>query len=96
MNFEPESLQRSYPFSPDGLERTRIGGSLLVPALSGQSQTDKVTVSWADNKFLRYFLASCRAERERESRLRFMVVLQLDPMAFIISLEIPRMFGDDI
>ena len=65
MNFEPKSSQRSYPLSPDGLERTRIGGSPLVPALSGQSQTDKVTVSWADNKFLRYFLAFCRAERER-------------------------------
>ena len=37
-----------------------------MPALSGHSQTDKVTVSWADNKFLRCFLASCRAERERE------------------------------
>ena len=66
-----------------------------MPALSDQSQTDEVTVSWADNKFLHYFLAFCRAERERESQLRFMVVLQIDPMAFIISLEIPRMFGDD-
>ena len=37
-----------------------------MPALSDQSQTDKVTVSWADNKFMRYFLAFCRAERERE------------------------------
>ena len=65
-NFEPESSQRSYPLSPDGLERTRLGGSPRVPALSGQSQTDKVTVSGADNKFLCCFLASCRAERERE------------------------------
>ena len=35
-NFEPESSQRSYPLFPDGLERTRIGGSPLMPALSGQ------------------------------------------------------------
>ena len=55
------------PISPDGLERTRKEGSPLVPALSGQSQTDKVTVSRADNKFLLCFLASCRADRERES-----------------------------
>ena len=68
-----------------------------MPALSDQSQTDKVTVRWADNKFLCYFLACPvgQRERERESRLRFMVALQLDPMAFIISLEIPRMFADD-
>ena len=38
----------------------------LVLALSGQSQTDKVTVSGSDLKFLRCFLASCQAERERE------------------------------
>ena len=61
-----------------------------MPALSDQSQTDKVGPT----------INSCAAswppvgQIERESRLRFMVVLQLDPMAFIISLEIPRMFGD--
>ena len=64
-NFEPESSQRSYPLSPDGLERMRIGGSPLMPDLSGQSQTDKVTVSAVDNKFLGCLLASYLAERER-------------------------------
>ena len=42
-NFEPESSQRSYPHSPPaGLQRTREGGSPLVQALSGQSQTEKL------------------------------------------------------
>ena len=66
-----------------------------MPALSDQSQTDKVGPT------INSCAASCRPigqrerERAKESRLRFMVVLQLDPMDFIISLEIPRMFGDD-
>ena len=34
-------------------------------------------------------------EREREPVTLHGSTLQLDPMAFIISLEIPRMFGDD-
>ena len=49
-----------------------------MPALSGQSQTDKGTVCETKNKCL---LASCRAERERErARERagyFMVVVQI-------------------
>ena len=38
-------------------------GSPVVPALSGESQTEKVTICGAQNKC---FLASCQAERERE------------------------------
>ena len=44
LNFLPEFSQRSYPLLSAGLERTREGGSPLVPALSGQSQTEKVTL----------------------------------------------------
>ena len=45
LNFTPEVSQRSYPLLPAGLERMRERGSPLVPALSGQSQTNKVQ-SW--------------------------------------------------
>ena len=64
-----------------------------MPALSGQAQTEKVTVCGAENKC---FLASCRAERERERErekagyFMLMVVPPLDPhkkMNFFIVLE---------
>ena len=57
-------------------------GSPLMPALSGQAQTEKVTVCGVENKC---FLASCRAERERERErekagyFMLMVVPPLDP-----------------
>ena len=79
-NFERESSQRSYALLPAGLQRTREG-SPLVPALSGQAQTEKVTVCGAESKC---FLASCRArekesEREKAGYFMLMVVPPLDP-----------------
>ena len=60
--------------SPAGLERTREGGSPLVPALSGESQTGKVSVS---GQTINSWAASWHPVGQRERAGYFMVVVLL-------------------
>ena len=95
---DPCSREGQKKVTPVSSQRSYSHSHRLVLSAQERKFNAHASSTWSESAWQRINASSRpigQIERERESRRLFHGTIQLERMALITSLEIPRMFGDD-